>query len=512
LAATDNDSRDLAQFGYKQELDRSLGSFSSFAAGFSYLSILTGMFQTSFLGFAFAGPAFIWAWLFVFFGQLMVALQFAELAAHFPIAGSVYQWSKQVASKAVAWHVGWFYVCCQIVTVPAVALAYQVILPQISADFQIVDLESDGGFLTDPGVAKNAVILGSVLIVFTTIINVIGVRLMATINNIGVGIELVTAVAVTILLLTQVTRGPGDVLGETFDTGVGHDWGYFGALLIGAYMGLYVMYGFDTAGALAEETNDPRKVAPPSILRALYASGIMGFLMILFGAMAISNDGFNAETLGAGGLTAITIDVFGSTFGKIILGLVVVAITVCCLAIHAAAVRMIFAMSRDNYLPGSARLAKISETARVPRFPAVLVGVIGILILLFNIVNPKAFTVIISCGIIWMYCAYIGTTVPLLKKRLAGWPGAAGAAEGYFRLGKWAIITNVLAIVYGASMIINLAWPRVAFYGDLWYQKWGVAGATVSILVIGFVLYHGYQKNQFGVLDEHRAEAGAAAD
>ena len=54
------DSSDLAEFGYKQELHRTLGSFSSFAAGFSYISILTGMFQTSYLGFLFAGPAFIW--------------------------------------------------------------------------------------------------------------------------------------------------------------------------------------------------------------------------------------------------------------------------------------------------------------------------------------------------------------------------------------------------------------------------------------------------------------------
>ena len=59
------------------------------------------MFQTSFLGFLFAGRAFIWSWLVVFFGQMMVALQFAELAAHFPLAGSVYQWSKQVARQGL---------------------------------------------------------------------------------------------------------------------------------------------------------------------------------------------------------------------------------------------------------------------------------------------------------------------------------------------------------------------------------------------------------------------------
>src|ERR1700704_5174318 len=91
------DAQDLAQFGYKQELNRSLGSFSSFAAGFSYISILTGMFQTAALGFFFAGRAFIWAWPIVFFGQMAVALQFAELSAHYPLAGSVYQWSKKLA-------------------------------------------------------------------------------------------------------------------------------------------------------------------------------------------------------------------------------------------------------------------------------------------------------------------------------------------------------------------------------------------------------------------------------
>ena len=38
------------------------------------------------------------------------------------------------------------------------------------------------------------------------------------------------------------------MLFETDGTGAGHDWGYFGALLLGAIMPLYVMYGFDSAG------------------------------------------------------------------------------------------------------------------------------------------------------------------------------------------------------------------------------------------------------------------------
>src|ERR1700756_1233802 len=86
------DSGELAGFGYKQELDRSLGSFSSFAAGFSYISILTGVFELFGFGFAFAGRAVWWTWLIVLGGQILVALCFAEMPSQYPLAGSVYQW------------------------------------------------------------------------------------------------------------------------------------------------------------------------------------------------------------------------------------------------------------------------------------------------------------------------------------------------------------------------------------------------------------------------------------
>ena len=97
MAMPSTDSDELAKFGYKQELDRSLGLFSSFAAGFSYISIMTGVFELFFFGFASGGPGWIWTWPAVLAGQMLVALCFAELAGQYPLAGSVYQWSKQIA-------------------------------------------------------------------------------------------------------------------------------------------------------------------------------------------------------------------------------------------------------------------------------------------------------------------------------------------------------------------------------------------------------------------------------
>jgi urea carboxylase system permease len=504
---SETDARDLEGFGYKQELHRTLGSFSSFAAGYSYISILTGMFQTSYLGFYFAGPAFIWAWIFVMFGQMMVALQFAELSAHYPLAGSVYQWSKNVAGRAWAWNTGWMYLCAQIITVPAVALAWQVILPQISPRFQLVGSSANSGNLYSADFAKNAVILGIIMIGLTTIINVAGVSVMARINNIGVIAELVGASGLIILFLIHINRGPGKVLTNTANTAnvpVHHAWGYLGALLVGAIMPLYVMYGFDSAGSLAEETDDPRKRAPRAVLQALLTAGTMGFLLILFGTMAVSDALYKTPT--SLGLATITTDVLGSTWGKVFLADVALAIFVCCLAIHAMSVRILFAMGRDNNLPGASRLAHVSGTRRVPVFPALLVGGIGIAVLAFNIYNQYAFEVIIALGIIFMYLAYLGVTIPLLQQRLNGWPGnLSDSRDGLFKLGGAAIVTNVIAIAYGIAMSVNLAWPRDYFYGPKWYQQYGPILGVAAVVIAGLILWFGFQQNKQEVLAEHRA-------
>ena len=158
------DNNDLASFGYRQELKRSMGSFSSFAAGFSYISILTGLFQMFHLGYGVAGPGFFWTWPFVLAGQLLVALCFAELASRFPLSGGVYQWAKFTGNPFLGWMTGWIYLACLIVTIAAVAMALQVSLPQISNSFQIIGTSNDA-----KSVAMNAILLGSILIVISTI-------------------------------------------------------------------------------------------------------------------------------------------------------------------------------------------------------------------------------------------------------------------------------------------------------------------------------------------------------
>jgi urea carboxylase system permease len=504
------DTDELARFGYKQELDRSLGLFSSFAAGFSYISIMTGVFELFFFGFAQGGPAFIWTWPAVFVGQFLVALCFAEMAGQYPLAGSVYQWAKQVARPFTAFFGGWILSVGAVVTLAAVAVAYQVIAPQIWSGFQIIGGKADIGLTTTPDGAKNALLLAAGLVVFTTVINMVGVKTMARINNFGVAAELVGVTLLIILLAVHIRRSPA-VIFDTFGTGATYPWGYFGAFLVAGLMSAYVMYGFDTAGSLAEETLDPRKNAPPAILRALAAAGLAGLLVILFGLMSVPD--IHAKELGTSGLPYLVKATFGTTIGNLFLVDSLIAITVCSLAVHAGGIRMIFTMGRDNRLPFASAIARVHGKSKTPLVPSLVIGVITILLLVLNVGNQRAFFVLISVAIIMFYIAYLCVTGPLLIARLRGkWPTPEHGP--YFNMGRWGLVVNLLAVAFQILVMVNLAWPRPAVYGaDHWYFQWGAFTFTGVLGGVGIVYYLVRLRGRpAAVLDEHRALAVAAAD
>jgi urea carboxylase system permease len=406
------------------------------------------------------------------------------------------------------------------VTVAAVALAYQITLPQISDFFQFY-----GDGTGDKDFATNAVILATVLIVFTTVINAIGVKLMAQINSTGVFIELIAAVLLIGALAINITRGP-DVVTETQARGADWELGYLGAFLAASLASAYVMYGFDTASSLGEESRNPRKNAPRAILRALIASFVIGGLIILLAMMAVTD--ITAAEISTGGLQFIILDVLGNTIGDLFLWSVVIAITVCCLAVHTAAIRMMFAMARDNNLPAGEHLARIDPRTKTPIIPAVLIGGLAILILLVNIRQPQIFLVITSIGIIMIYIAYLLVTAPMLLARLRGQWRPEDTPEGYFTMGRWGLPVNVAAVTWGLFMATNLAWPRASIYNPAepfhWYLKWGAVLFIGIVMGGGFAYYWFVQRHKTGTLASHArleepapaapppAMAGGAAD
>ena len=194
-ADSERDAADLARFGYKQELKRALGTFSSFAVAFSYISPSTGIFTLYALGLGFIGPAFFWTWPIVFAGQLLVALNFAELSSHFPVAGSVFQWTKYLAGRTYAWFAGWIYLAAGILTVTAVVVTLPLAL--------IPALNGLGWTMENS--LENQRMVAVITLLLITVLNMYGVKLVAIVNNTGVVFEILGMVVFALILVPRTT-------------------------------------------------------------------------------------------------------------------------------------------------------------------------------------------------------------------------------------------------------------------------------------------------------------------
>lgn len=446
---------DLNEFGYGQDLHRSIGTYASFAAGFSFVSILTTIFQLFGFGFSFAGPAFFWTWPAVFLGQLLVALCFAELAARYPLSGAIYQWARRLGGNVVGWFAGWTMIIAQIVTVAAAAIAMQAVLPAIWSGFQVVGGDPSIASLTG---ATNAILLGLVVLTTTTLINSVAVRVMAVVNAVGVTAELIGVALLIVALFSTSVRGPGIVLDPSGVTS-------FSALLAAGLMAGYVLVGFDSAAELSEETHNPRRTTPKTILRALVFSGLGGALILLGALMASPT---LDDDLSSGGLAYVVTSRLGDFWGRVFLADVVLAAFVCTLAIQTATTRMIFSMSRDEVLPMSRHLRKVSSRGATVH-ASVLVGVGAAALLVVNLGHAGVFTALTSTCIVLLYLAYLCVTAPMLYRRLRGWPQELGPqhdelGKPVFSLGRWGLPVNVLAVLWGIAMAVNLAWPRQEVY------------------------------------------------
>lgn len=492
-SSAEHHASELASLGYKQELRRELGPFASFASGFSFVSILTTVFQLFALGFVLGGPAFFWTWPIVFIGQFCVALCFAELSARYPIAGAVYQWSRRVSTDPIGWMAGWLMMIGYIISVAALAIAMQAVLPEIWSGFQIIGHDTSP---TSPDGAKNAILLGVITIVICMGIASMGVTKLSLLTRIGVTCEIAGVVLVLGLLFAHATRGPGVI----FETGgVEGDGRYVWPFLASMVMAAYVMYGFDSAAELSEETSDPRRTAPKAIILCMLVSAVGGGLMILAALMAAPDLG--AEELGMSGIPYILEQVLPHGLATFVLVVVAISIFSAVLAISASATRVVFSMARDGRLPFSKQLSHVSPRSQTPIYAAGFVGVLACAVLLANLGQQGVFAAVASVSVVIVYTAYLFVTVPLLYQRIRAGRHFAEPVQGpgYFSLGKLGLPVNILAVAFGAFLTINVGWPRAAVYdpaGGHWLMQWSAPIFTGLALVLGVGAYQLMRRQQ----------------
>ena len=510
------DDAHLRSLGIKPELKRTLGFLSNFAIAFSFISVSTGSFGNFGYGIGMGGPVFFWTWPIIVLGQTLVALVFAELASHYPVAGSIYQWSKRLSNRTLGWFTGWFYFWAQVVTVTAVAVIVAFVVDGLLGSPSVGDV----GFLDSPdptGITTMFTFIAVGALVLTTAINAFGVRLLALLNNIGVATEILGMAVFALILLFFANHQSPDVLFQTFGAEATQNGDFLATFMLGFFMSVFILYGFDTAGSFGEETIDASRQAPRGILSSVWASGIVGVVFLLAVILSIRDiPGQMAAGLGGEFPIANTIlenlngNLFGSfTLGNLYLVVILVSVFVCTLAIQGAATRMMFSMGRDRHLPLGRLWGTVNPTFQTPANAAVAVGVLAALPIL--LIGPLGgFTLSIAAtGLI--YLSYFLCNIGVALARRKGWPHT----RAWFNLGRWGMTVNILALLYGGIMIVNIAlWHDTGLFGNFgseqrelwnpfinglfsflgqpmeWLPAWPIYETIVGVLFVLGLLYY----------------------
>lgn len=458
------DESDLGEFGYKQELNRSLSFWTTWALGFAFVSPIVGLYTVVALGATTAGPAWVWALPIVIVGQLLVAFVYASLATRWPIAGGIYQWSRRLIGPKFGWWAGWIYMFALIFTLAGVSYAGGTFL---SSAFGVEAPSKAQGLL-----------FAVIVLVALTAVNSIGLWVVKYTVLVGISAELIASVVIGLSLLIFFRHQPVAVLWDTSNVPPGATFGTaFVAAL--AFCG-WAILGFDACGSVAEETRNPKREVPRAILLSLIPVALVE--MLGAAALMLSLPDLRAVVNGtiADPVAFAVSNAFGNWITKPFLGVVVIGFVACGISIQATAVRVIYSFARDEQIPFSRTWRKVWERNHLPINAVVLVTAMSLLT--FFYANALAVLVTFATGAYFL--AFLAPVAASLVQRVRGqWQ-----PSGSWALGRWGLPVNLIATAWLIFELINIAWPR-KIPGAAWWHTWSVLLGLFVFIAVGLVYF-----------------------
>ena len=463
MTANDHDASELQAFGYKQQLRRSMGHFSSFAVAFSLISVFTGVSANFGHGLRQVGGALVWSWLMVLVGQMLVALVLAELSTRFPLSGYGYQWTSRLVNPHFGFFVGWLLV-----------LQFLTGFPGVCATLAAQIGNWLGGSWAVPS-GVTALTLG--VIALTALVHLFGIRLASQVNNVGVWTEMLGVMALSaVLIAIALARDASPALLVNSTNAATGQPGGLGAWALSLLVGAWCLTGFEAAADLAEETHQPRRVVPRAILGSLLGSGIAGFLLLSGVLLAISD--LPAAQQADNPLLSTLEGVLGAGWTTPVRAVIGISVFACGLASMAATSRLLFAMARDRMLPASRWLAFVAAGHRTPRNAILFIWVASSAVVL----GLPTLDIITQISAVAGYLGYAGIVIAALRRP------AAITTDG-FRLGRARAWIGGAALVWVLGVVAALTMPATPLAGIATQHL--PAFSTAIAIGAGTVLYLG---------------------
>jgi amino acid transporter len=425
----DVDSGKLARFGYAQELRRRLGGFSSFAIGFSVISVITGVTSTFGDAFGAGGPLGLGlGWPLVSCGTLVVACAMAELASAFPTAGALYHWAALLGCAGWGWATAMLNLVGQVAIVAAIDLACAQAIARSLAT-------------TEPEPGTVLAVFVAVLMAHG-ILNALSVRVVARLNDASASVH---AVGVVLLAGTLFLRGRAHPVAYLFRPSSSSEAPSALGFVQSLVLGVWTFTGFDAAAHLSEETHDSQRRAPAGIVASVGVSALAGYALVAALVLAV-RDGPAVAGSPDGALLVLR-GALGDGAGRLAMTLVVLAMWFAGLSSLTSASRMLFGFARDGGAPASEWLRKVDPRTGTPvlaTFGCVLAALA--LVLATARLSSAVFLAVAALATIALYASY-GLPIAL---------GAVARSRGQWtRMGPWrlaraGVLTAWVAVLWTA--------------------------------------------------------------
>lgn len=453
-------------------LSRGFSFRSALALAFADVSPIAAVYAIFTLGLFATGPKFFWAFPIVLVGQLLVAGVFGELASRWPYAGSVYQWSRHVRGTTWGWAAAWAYMWGLTIALGTLSYAASGFLLQIFADAEPTR------WLT--------VTVAIVIILLGTAVNIVGRQVLKVMVIASITCEVVGSVGLGVVLLVFYRENPFSALFSSAGLPDAATWTSGPMLLAIAYVG-WSFLGFEAAGSVAEEVDDPERNVPKAIILGLLLVG----LVVMFSSAALILAIPNLDEVVAaqsGDVVSETLTAhLGAGVTKPLLAMFVIGFISSFLAVQAAVSRCIWGAASDRSLPGSKVLGRLAGPERLPVNAIALTAVVAIVFIL--LAGSQFYAILVNFNIIGFYIAF---GVPVIGAALARLTGKW--RPGPFNLGRWGAPVTYVASLWIIFETVNVAWPRTQ-PDQPWYINWASVLTTTVLTVVGVAIYLTVRRN-----------------
>ncbi|KAJ3493581.1 hypothetical protein NLG97_g4640 [Lecanicillium saksenae] len=486
--STTSDIRAMKRLGRGQELVRHYRTLSmvSFVVVANQAWELT-LFQASPAIINGGLPSMVWSVLWSFVGYIPIILSMAEMASMAPIAGAQYHWVSEFAPEScqriLSYVTGW-----------TSTLAWQA--GNATGLFLVGTLVQCIILVNKPDYSFpnwHGTILAIATIAICVVVNIYGSKIVPYWQNAALGLSVAVYIAFLVVIwLRAPVASSREVWTDWKNSG---GWPSTGlAVMVGQLPALTAFTGVDTAAHMSEEVRN----AATSIPQAMCAIFILNFCQIFLTTVTMAYHLPNVTEALHDPTTYPAIYMLRQAMPvpwvTVMLTLIAVLLMVGNISYLVAVSRDLFAFARDNGLPFSPWLAKVDPISKSPTNAYITSGVFCALLSLIYVGSSVAFYAIVSLNTVALLQCYIFSIGCVLWRRMHR---PETLPEAPFSLGKYGIVTNATALVWGSWSFFWCFWPEehpITAGGFNWSSPIFVitiTAATVYYYLGGRQVYHG---------------------